>query len=183
MNKQDQLTQVLAQLDILSSVVRDLQNTDPSATQEPKTVKLQCVGVTAGGSQCKRSAVTGTTRCHLHPQDAPAPRKARKSRKQKTVADDTLTVKANRAGANVAIQALDDALQAGTTLVYVRSNVGAGKVNKALRKRGYTVTGFAKRDDGTRTWDVSGHGHTYTHVMGKYEQGQTTHHRQMVKVA
>ena len=141
---------------------------------EVKTVKLQCVGTAkTTGAQCTRTAIAGTTRCHLHPKDADAPTQA-------GVAG--LTVKANRAGAHVAIAALDDALKAGTSLVYVRSNVGAKKVNRALRKRGYTV-GLMRKDGDVRVWDVSGHGHTWEHRFGKYVHGQTEHHRQIVKVA
>lgn len=170
------MTNVTQMKDAQLQDLLDLLQAEKDRRQEKKTVsspKVQCLGKTAKGTQCSRTAIAGTTRCHLHPQDADAPAQ------EKTAA---LTVKANRAGAYVAISALDDALKAGTPVVYVRSNVGARKVNRGLRGRGYTV-GTMRKEGAIRVWDVSGHGHVYEHRMGKYVKGQTVHHRSMVKVA
>lgn len=185
MNTSDQLTQVLQQLAVLSDVVRELQareGTDPSPAHEEQ-VRSTCEAKTKAGKPCPVAPVTGTSLCIGHTRQAQARSKntTRKSTR-KSVAKATSEVKANRAGKYVAIQALDDALRAGTHTVYVRSNVGARKINQALRLRGYTVGAMVKRD-GVRVWTVSGHGHTYEHRMGKYAQGQTTHHRSLVKVS
>lgn len=190
MNKQDQLAQVLAQLDILSDIVRDLQETDPPVTQEPKTVKIQCVGVAKNtGKQCTRTAIAGTTRCHLHPRDTDA-RESKPT--QKTVAENTFVGKdAMRKGKGVDTTELAPALEAGITHVALHSNVGFAKINKALTQRhGWTITEqngtFASREKTGRsvtlTHDVHG---TYVHTHGKHvaDADDQNWHRTFVKTA
>jgi hypothetical protein len=194
MNKQDQLTQVLAQLTVLSDIVRDLQEqdpptqgTDPSPARQD--TQLRCVGTTASGSQCKRSAITGTTRCHLHPRDT-GTRESKPT--QKTVAENTFVGKdAMRKGKGVDTTELAPALEAGITHVALHSNVGFAKINKALTQRhGWTITEqngtFASREKTGRsvtlTHDVHG---TYVHTHGKHvaDADDQNWHRTFVKTA
>lgn len=174
------LAQVIAQLGTLGDVVAQMQaelSDTPDVDTQGKSV---CEVANKDGSECKITPVKGTSVCHIHTRVSNKPPKKSSNKVAKATAD----LKANRKGAGVAVSKLTGEMKLGTERIYFHSNAGARRLNKSLRRAGWKVGGFEKSSNGKiRSWKVTGFGQTYMHVMGKYMQGQATHHRYMAKAA
>ena len=178
---QNTLAQVVAQLSTLSAVVAEMQ-AELSDTPDAHPLESSvCNVANKDGSVCKVTPVKGTSVCHVHTRMQAREETGQSKTSGSEVAKNTADLKANRRGAGIAAGDLDAEMQAGTGKIYFHSNGGCLRINKALRKRGWKVGNFTKHADGSRTWDVTGHGQAYTHHMGVYKQGQAEHHRQMIK--
>lgn len=144
---------------------------------DPKTVKIQCVGVAkTTGAQCTRTAIAGTTRCHLHPQDT-GTRESKPT--QQDVAENTLDAKPVRIGKRAGKALVGDLhkamLQGACEMDY--HGATAKLIRKGLTGKGWTFT-WVRTNTFTATHASAAH--TLTGTFGKRTRKSPSAKREFV---